>query len=326
MNNLQEIKGLGPKKEKLLNSIGIYSKLDLIKYIPFDYLDLRKIYTPSTQNIDSTICLKVKIMSIGKTSFFKGKNRTKLVSLCDDIQIDLIYFNDRFTPRSFVLGEEYYLYGKLKFNNNRYLLNNPKKIEEANLKIIPKYRTKKGLNQKDIYKFIIECLNDIDISESLPSKLIKKYNFQSNYETYKNLHLPDNFENIIKSRKRLNYEAYLYNLLSYKYFNFSSKKIKNSLINVDKKKLEVFLSNLEFNLTKYQQKVLNDIIKDLESNFSMNRLIQGDVGSGKTIIGIIASYLVLESGFDCVFIGPTETLITQHYNNYKNLFLLVFFL
>ena len=330
--NLEEdvkyIKGVGPNRVKLLNKIGIYTIKDLVAYYPRGYEDRSK-----PKNICECTNGEVALIEAYAVSRFldsrisKGRTMQKLMIKDETGQAMITWFNQPYLKSKFQVGKKYRFYGKVDFQYGKVTMNSPvfDEIENTNNtgKIIPIYPLTFNLTQNTLRKIIENGLKKIQeqggLKETLPKYIIDEYNMQDINNATTNIHFPKEFEDFKKARKRLVFEELLITqlaLLQLKSNNLSDKK------GIEFSK-DVYMSDvinkLPFNLTKAQLKVLQEIDENMESEHSMNRLLQGDVGSGKTIVAIISAYKAVKSGYQAAILAPTAILATQHLTNFKNI-------
>ncbi|MCM8710582.1 ATP-dependent DNA helicase RecG [Clostridium sp. SYSU_GA19001] len=331
-SEISYIKGIGPKMKELLNNCGINNVIDLLLYFPRDY---EKILLD--KNLDSTkdgnkVVINCTVIKIDRDVRTKTKRViSTVVFKYNNGIIKGKWFNQPYMKEKFVLRKQYTISGKIQsFKGERMLINptiiNNKdniimnssiqylsdKNENAGYKLVPKYPLREGLTNNFLIKIISETLKCITISENLPIWLIKKYEFCSLDKAIRNIHNPESNEALLKARKRLKFqELFIFSLkmIMLKDFINNSRGIAFS-ISPD---LKVLKEQLPFNLTNSQSRVIREILLDEKKNKQMNRLVQGDVGSGKTIVAIISMFNVVKNGYQAALLAPTEILANQHY-------------
>ena len=242
-------------------------------------------------------------------------------------QAQITWFNQPYLKSKFEIGKKYRFYGKMEYQYGKFGMTSPvfDEIENTNNtgKIIPIYPLTFNLTQNNLRKIIESGLEKVKenggLQETLPEYIIKEYKLEEiNYAT-NNIHFPKEFEDFKKARKRLVFEELLSTQLALLQFknNYMTEK-KGIRFNSEIQMSDV-INSLPFNLTKSQLKVLQEIDENMESEKTMNRLLQGDVGSGKTIVAMIAAYKAVKSGYQAAILAPTAILATQHLNNFKNI-------
>lgn len=324
--NLQDsvgvIKGVGPKKLEKLNSLNIETVEDLLFYFPRTYEDRTTFLNLKDVQGEVKASFKVRVTGVNRNSYIRRNMHILSFDVEDETgKGTMTFFNQPFLKKSIKIGGIYNVYGKAV--RERFITKISSPIAEKageNLKtggIIPKYALKKGVTNNEIVKLIREV--NVSLPEVLPDYLIKKYSLLSRNIAVKTMHFPDDLETLEKARKRLAFEELFllqFALLTLKDNNRSEKSIKLE----DDLKLKNFMDNLPFKLTEGQDKSLNEIINDLKSEKRMNRLLQGDVGSGKTIVAVIAMYFAYINGYQSTLMAPTEILAQQHYESVCELF------
>lgn len=308
------IKGIGPKKEEALNRLGIYNEKELLFLLPRSYEDKRKVYKLSESNIGREVVLKLKITGKDKTFYNKGRSISRLYGVDGD-KCQIVFFNDTYSPNKLEISKEYYFFAKVKKDKNTYYIANPQIIgsNPDDLRLQAIYPLTRGLYQKELRKFISQALDKFILADPLDKTILNNRDIN---KTLIKIHRPDSFKEINEGFSDIIYRKVLYNILSLNYINNKNTKTKSFQINYPI--LKSFIQGLDFDLTKDQLLAIEDIINDLESDKkNMNRLVQGDVGSGKTIVAIIAA-LVVGTNHQVAFLAPTEILARQHYENYKD--------
>tara|TARA_B100001057_G_scaffold238824_1_gene239077 strand:- start:567 stop:2624 length:2058 start_codon:yes stop_codon:yes gene_type:complete len=325
--NISFLKGVGPKLSKYLKNKRIEKINDLLWHFPYSSTDRSNMVTLDKLEIGKIQTLKVKII---KYNFPRIRNLPNKVICEDDFgQIDLVFFNSRETYIKAVLPINNWVLisGKVNYYKKKYQITNPDYITTVDKidyikKKIPKYSLTEGLNEKSYRKIIENVINNLpDLNEWLDKEIVKKFGFYSWKESLLELHNPKTiYDANSKYLRRLAFDEILSNLivLSKNRRKFKETKKNNKLFsNSLSKKI---LKNCSFKLTQDQNKVINEINDDLKSNKKMFRILQGDVGSGKTIVSFITSANVLELGFQSALMAPTAILANQHFNLAKKLF------
>ena len=312
------LKKVGPKTERLLNKLEIYSKEDLITYYPYKY-NIIKFTNIDEITDENNYYVLSTVISYPKVSYIK-KNFNKLDFLANnkDINFKVTIFNRAFLKNNLQPERTIVLVGKYNKLKNAFVANDIR-FNIDNETIEPVYHLTEGLKNSNLEKIIIESLKEnIQIADYIPKEYKEKYNFINKGEAIKLIHKPQTIEDIKKSKIRLVYEELFTYMFKVNYLklinkkNLGIKKIYNEEVVSD------FLANLSFKLTEDQEKVIKEILKDLTSENRMNRLVLGDVGSGKTVVAITALLANFTSGYQGAFMAPTEILAKQHYESIKN--------
>ena len=327
------LKGLGPNRSTIIKKeLNIFYFKDLINFFPNRYIDKTKYYKiKDLPNISSDVQIIGKINEINEIG--SGRNKRLVVEFSDgeDI-IELIWFKGlKWLKKSIQLNTAYIIFGRLNFYGNKISIVHPeleiydKEKIKFRKKLQPIYSSteilsKKGISNKFISGLIKTVLFEIDISikETLPSYVIKEFNLISKKNAIQNIHFPNDNLFLEKSIERLKFEELLFLQLQLLRKNISRKeKIKGHSFNIVGKLFNEFYDSiLTFKLTNAQKKVLKEIRKDLGSKAQMNRLLQGDVGSGKTIVAFMSILIAIDNGFQTCLMAPTEILSVQHYDSF----------
>lgn len=323
LSPIETIKGVGPARKRLLSKLGIETIKDALLFFPRDYIDLSPLNFKQGKE-DAPGAFPCIVIGFAKTKRVKRNLYiTKLPITDGQNKGYAVFFNQPYIYKNFYRGDKLLLYGKLKKNFGQFEIISPewikfKKGKSIHLnRIMPVYPLTKGLSQKIMRKLIKNILKaKPKLIEIFPQPIIKKYKLLSISDAIRNIHYPQNFSLLKKARYRFVFQELLLFQLALKKSKiyFIGEKRKNSYSNFD---IVPLLNKLPFSLTTGQKKVVADIIKDLESEQNMNRLIQGDVGSGKTVIAVIALYLAVKNGYQGAMMAPTEVLATQHYYSLK---------
>lgn len=315
-SNIQFIKGVGEKRAKLFNSLGIFCVDSLIHFYPRKYEDwsasksLEAVKSGETVSIKATLITPVKEamirrgLTLFKCKFSDGEN-----------VISVTIFNNKYLAKSLRIYEDYYLYGKIEKSLLNFSMNSPK-IEKAEniLAIQPVYPAKEKLTSRSISKIMKTALDELgEIEETLDDEIMQKYSLISLDKAIRSIHFPNSADDYLPARKRLIFEELLtlqLGLLKLK----SNKKSETALVIKDDYSSE-FEKLLPFNLTNAQKRTISECLQDIKSKYPCNRLVQGDVGSGKTAVAASLIYSVIKNGYQATMMAPTEILATQHYES-----------
>ena len=324
--DLKSIKGVGFQISKYLKKKKIEKIIDLLWNFPYDNVD-RSIQEKIANLREGKIY--TIIVKVIKYNFPRVRNLPNKI-LCEDDtgKLEIIYFNSKefYLKKMFPLNSYVFVSGKISSYKNKFQIINPDYVgKKENLKqikkIIPKYSLTQGINEKK-YKNIIKNVldNTPEQKEWFESSFIKKYNLLSWKKSIESLHLNENKSQIKKSIERLAYDEIFAHLISLKDNRQKVKRVKKREKVFQSNNKKKIIQNFNHNLTNDQLNALKEIEDDLKSKKKMFRIIQGDVGSGKTIVSVIASSQVIESGYQVAFMAPTEILAKQHFNLYKEIF------
>jgi len=325
--NISSLPGIGPKLNELFKKLLDNSQIiNLLWHFPNDNLLRKKVENLNNIKIGTNIIIKVKILKHIIPKFYKQPFYVNCIN--NSTPINILFFNAKhpYIKNNLPINSEKIISGKLEYYKNIYQITHPEniinveKINEINL-IQPMYSLTKGLTQKVYYKTLIKALEKIpNIDEWINEKTIKKYNFQPWKKSIINIHRPLNTNEIINNniyRKRLAYDELLAHQLSLNIIRKNNQKLSG--LKFDNKKIleEKLYKILPFKLTNSQKNSIKEIKSDLFSKHQMIRLLQGDVGSGKTIISIVSMIIAFESGYQSALMVPTEILGNQHYETIK---------
>ena len=324
--NISFLRNVGPKTKILLKKKNIDRVIDLLWTIPKGFTDRTKVRTLNKLEIGELTTIKVKV---DKYNFPRIRNLPNRVKCTDEFgEIELIFFNSRegYIRKILKLNSVVIISGKINYYKKKYQITNPTYIvpaENESLvnKVIPKYSLTDGLNEKVYRKLVDSILKEIkDLDEWLDKEVLEKIGNISWVEAIFNVHQKE--DNNIKSKyyRRLAYDEILANLLVLSEVRKKIKKIKKKKKIFNNNDADVLINNFNFKLTRNQTDIINEINEDLKSEFKMFRLLQGDVGSGKTIISFIAGLNAISSKWQVALMAPTEILARQHYNLAKNIF------
>ena len=318
---LKDIKGIGEKKIALLNKLGIFTVNNLLEYFPYSYIDTTKFKKISEITEEGSYSYRLKIISLMENRKKRNIRVTKFLAMDEEMNYcTIVYFNNIFISKNLKINNVYEMYGRAKLLGKNVEIQSPIMQNKANIigSIIPQYHLCKGISNLDIVKIIQNLLKKNSyFEEKIPSNILNELNLESYDNAIRNIHFPKDNEGFIRAKRRLVFDEIFY-------FQLSMKKIKRN--NEDAIKFEIkdetfdFIKSLSFKLTNSQNKVLDDIFRDMTSDKQMNRLVQGDVGCGKTIISFVAMFNVIKNGFQSVLMAPTEILARQHYESAKKLF------
>ena len=324
MVNVSQVKGIGPKSLALLNKIGIYTVDDLVTHYPFRY-DVLKRCNLKEVNDDEKVTVDGKVESVPILLRFKaGLNKLNFRLVTINGVVGVSIFNRAFMKKDLDIGTNVIVIGKYDKNKNVItasdikfgLLNNQTKIESV-------YHCTTGLTNKNMLTYINTALlmNGKDITDNIPLIFQERYHFLNKRTSLNIVHNPPSIEKLKEAEIRLKYEELFEFMFKINYLREQHKNEKTGIKrNITEDDVNKFLNMIPFELTSDQINTINEIKNDFNSSSRMNRIIQGDVGSGKTIVAIASMYLNYLSGYQSALMAPTEILAIQHYNNVKDLF------
>ncbi|GAA0078014.1 ATP-dependent DNA helicase RecG [Clostridium sp. CTA-5] len=322
-SNISSLKGVGPKLTEKLNKCGIFNILDLLLYFPRDYefvsgnLEFDEIIDDEKQIL---MCKTIKVKSDFKTK--TGKILTTIEFDYCNHKVVAKWFNQRYIRNTIYINKTYNLMGKFKRIGKTLEVINPVIVCEEALKnnILPKYPLKGDISNKTIEKLINNIISSIEIQENLPIDILNRYSLISLNNAIKSIHFPDDKISLEKATIRLKFQELFTYSLKLLLIKYKLKENRNGIIFEWVDELRDLKNKIPYQLTNAQTKVVREILRDQKSSHPMNRLVQGDVGSGKTVVALIAIFNAIKNGYQCAFMAPTEILATQHYEEAKRLF------
>ena len=314
------LKGIGPKTEKILKNNGIMTTKDLISYYPFRY-DVIKRSNIEELVQDDKIIIDGVVESNPSLFFFNKKmNKMSFKFNTGNYLINIVIFNRGFLKNKINPGTSLTLIGKFNKINNTIVASDIRFSKIPNIPVIePIYHQIGGITSNQIRGYI-NSINDYSVEEYIPNYLKDKYKLIEKKEAIINIHNPKSELDLKKAQVYLKYEELFLFMLKMNSLKRNKKNKLGLTRNVDKSLVYEFIRKLPFELTEDQSKCVDKIYDDLTSTNRMNRLVQGDVGSGKTIVAIIALYINYLSGYQGALMAPTEVLAQQHLINLKNIF------
>lgn len=323
--DVKYVKGVGPNRVQLLNKLGIFTLKDLITYYPRTYEDRSK-----PKNIAECINgdeVLIEAITCGKVSDvrLRGKTMQRLLVRDETGSCTITWFNQSYLKNKFEEGEKYKFYGKITNNFGKITMTSPVFDEDENNfntgKIIPLYPLTYQLSQNVLRRIIESGLAEVNgkLKETLPEYLLKEYNLEGINEATRHIHFPDELKDFDIARKRFVFEELLSTQLALLQLKNNYRNDEKG-IQFDKKvKMSDVINKLPFKLTKAQLKVLEEIDNNMEAKTNMNRLLQGDVGSGKTVVAMCAAYKAVKCGYQAAIMAPTAILATQHLENFQKM-------
>ncbi len=318
---LEDIKGIGPKTLKLFQNLNIFTIQDLITYYPYKY----KLYHPVTLDNyeeNTEVLINGYVASDAKIYYIKRNlNKISFRLNTGTKLINVTIFNRPFIKQHLLLNKYISVIGKYNIKTNTFTASDIKLTPIIKDEIEPIYHTTQGLKQVNIHKIINNLLEkNIYVPSLIPEEYIKEYSLLDKLTAIKEIHNPTSTNNLKQAEVCLKYEELFEYTLKINYLKYLKDKTTTSYIKTfDTSKLDNLISSLPFKLTDSQVNAVEDIKNDFNSPKHMNRLILGDVGSGKTIISFLAIYMNYLSGYQGVLMAPTEILIKQHYENIKKI-------
>ena len=324
---------IGPKYQKLLEKLEIFKVEDMLYHFPFRYQDYSQFKTIKDLQDGDTITVTATLASIKNIYTRNGKRITKANVIDHTGELGIVWFNQHYIKNTLEVGKTYNISGRVGFFDGKLCFLSPdmeivsnafskKSTENVHTgRLVPIYPETSGISSKWLRAKIKSILDlGTDLEEFLPEEILKERNFYKVEDAINKIHFPDSEEQAEKCRERFGFEELFIELLNVeKRKNDWSQKLKSKAFKPFTKEVNKFINSLPFRLTTSQNNTLKEITKDLSKQVPMNRLLQGDVGTGKTVLAIISSYLTYLNGMRVLYMAPTEILAKQHKETFEKL-------
>ena len=324
-DSISTIKSIGPAREKLFNKIGVYTVEDMLKYYPRAYEDRSKSKNICDVRDGENVLIKACAVTVVKNNRVRrGLSLQKLKVSDNTGVVEITWFNQDWIAKSFDISADYYFFGEVKVKNHRVEMTNPvyEKCDDAKLtnKIVPIYPLTANLTQKIVQTTVAECVKAIrEIAETIPDFIREKNTLCGIDYAVENIHFPQSEERHRFARRRLAFEELFYLQLAMRFLR-GKRKEWDGIKLYDNNYAYEFISQLPFKLTDDQIKVVQEISQDMQGNKPMNRLVQGDVGCGKTVVAAASIFVAVKNGYQAAMMAPTEILATQHFESLGKMF------
>ncbi|HVI69629.1 MAG TPA: ATP-dependent DNA helicase RecG [Magnetospirillaceae bacterium] len=318
------VKGVGAAIADKLRILGVTTVEELIYFFPRRYNDF-SVVTPIADLVPGSVTIKAKIESVTGRHIRRGMHVTEAVLADDTAKTRAVWFNQRYRADQLVKGGEYYISGTYDLQRNRYVLQNPaaeqaKGIGVSTARIVPVYPETAGFKSHQIRKVINELLPLMRmLPETLPADLVAREKLLNINDTLTNIHFPESPKLLEQAKARISFEEMLALLTASVLNRHENAALKGYAVAFSKKTAAEFVDVLPFTFTAAQKQAAWEILQDIEKPSPMNRLLQGDVGSGKTAVAAMAAFMMARAGLQTAFMAPTAILATQHATNLANL-------
>lgn len=311
---------IGEKKVEALNALGIHSVIDLFYYFPYRYEDL---YEQNVYNLvdGDKVLLHGQVVTVPVLSRFGGKRSSLRFKMnVQDLVINVVFFNQPYLRDKILIGEDLAVYGKWEAAKLNLVANKTVDVRKTD-QLEPVYSTNISIKQWTIRKLIRDTFDKYgnEVKNLVPCEIQKNLNLMDESEMLNKIHFPKNYEEAQSARSSAIFEEFFLYLARLRWLK-KDENLNGIEVDYDVSKLKKLIAKLPFELTDSQKKAVNEICADLKSSLAMNRLLQGDVGSGKTIVAAIGIYAVATAGMQSALMVPTEVLAAQHYDNLVNMF------
>ena len=323
--SVTSLKGIGPKKAALLEKLGIYTIEDMLMHIPRDYQDRRDVCSISELQEERAVLIQGTVKKIKADPYRPGRKQILRVFVVDKTGgMEVLFFNARYLAQQFREGKVYDFYGRVVQNKGKWQMIHPdfSESDKGELRgILPVYALTSGLGQKELRnweKTLISELSD-EMADYLPEDIIERNNLCSLKFAFENVHFPTDKTPLLQAKYRLIFDELMALQTGMLMARHQTMENRNGII-IDNSAEYDYMDRLPYSLTGAQKRVVDEIAGDLKSGKVMNRLVQGDVGSGKTAVAEITLYKVVSAGFQGVMMAPTEILAKQHFEGFSESF------
>lgn len=319
------LKGIGDKTAGLFHKLHIDTAEELTHYYPRDYESFAAPTGLAEAAVDEIAAVSGQIRGNVATRHVRGLSITTFEAVCADGVLHLTYFNMPYLKNSLKRDARYVFRGVLRKKGSRYVMEQakmykPEEYGEMAGKLLPLYSVTKGLSSNTVAKAVRQALSAVDLSEDyLPGEIRSAENFYPYEEALKQIHFPESRDTLIKARERLVFDEFLLFILMVRRMKDDNAELTNGCPMIEVAETARLIEALPYRLTNAQQKVWGEIRNDLASTHTMNRLIQGDVGSGKTILAFLALVMCAANGYQGALMAPTEVLAVQHYETLRQM-------
>ncbi len=317
-SSIREAKGIGDKTEKLFHNMGVYSIADMLLYFPRTYISYPEVVKEGMLEVDRICAFEGEI--VGKAMVRRGGRIPVTTCNISDgyVKVQMTWFRMPYMASTVSRGRHVF-YGKLQAKNGRFVMEQPKvftpeQYEKLKSSLQPVYSLTKGMKNQTVMKAVRSVLEeDLYPEEIVPKDVMKKYDFPSQKQAFWNIHFPLNDADLKAARRKLSYEEFLLFMIGIRYQKVRLEEIKNSARVSDFSLQDRLIKELPYELTEGQRETLMQIRSDVSGEGCMQRLVQGDVGSGKTILAFLSMISFAEAGYQSAIMAPTEVLAKQHF-------------
>lgn len=320
---IRELKGIGEKTEKLFQKIGVYTLRDILLHYPRDYVRFpEKKYVNQTA-VGETAAVLVRISSAPLVKKTRRMQITTARTEAGGVTMQFVWFRMSYIKNMLKPGNIYVFYGKVIAKNNDLAMEQPaiytvEQYEKLENNLLPIYPLSFGLTNRMVQKAVKQALEQENLlAEYLPADILEKYDFVPYREALQQVHFPDDMEHLIAARRRLVFDEFFFFILNMRKQKEIAQKEENPFTFAEDSFVEELIEKLPYPLTGAQKKTLEEIKGDMHGKYVMQRLIQGDVGSGKTIVAFLAMAEASHNGYQSAIMAPTEVLARQHFETFQ---------
>ncbi len=320
-DSIGSMKGVGPKTAALFAKLNIYTVEDLIRFYPRTYLSYKEPVDVREAEVGERVAVRASIQSY--VDIKKIRNLRLVTCMAKDASgsVKLLWYNCPFLKQVFHIGQTFIFVGDLSIRNHQFVMEHPEYYTEQQYATLiasmqPVYPLTEGLSNKVVTKLIKAAMEQIDqLEDKVPECVIERYQLMALKDAVTGTHFPTNAEQLLECRNRLVFDEFFWFLVQMHYMREHTMKAENRNCITDWSAVDDYIAKLPFALTKGQQDALQDIRSDMGGTTVMNRLVQGDVGSGKTAVAMMAILACVKNGYQAAFMAPTEVLAMQHYES-----------
>lgn len=323
--DIRTLKGVGEKTAALFEKLHVYTAEELVSYYPRDYEQFSVPVPLDQAPVEEVTAVEGRLAGNVATRHVRGLSLTTFDVSCEGGSLHMTYFNMPYLKNSLKRGQPYIFRGCLHRRKDRYVMEQariykPEEYGKLTDCMQPRYATTKGLTNNAITKAVKQAIGLVDLSEDpLPERIRAEEGFPSYREAVEQMHFPTGRESLLAARRRLVFDEFLRFILALRRMRESNERMKSLRPMIEVAQTERLIEALPYRLTKAQQKVWAEIRADLTSEYAMNRLVQGDVGSGKTILAFLSLVMCAANGYQGAMMAPTEVLARQHYESLMKL-------
>lgn len=323
--DIRTLKGVGEKTAALFEKLHVYTAEGLVSYYPRDYEQFSVPVSLDQAPVEEVTAVEGRLAGNVATRHVRGLSLTTFDVSCEGGSLHMTYFNMPYLKNSLKRGQPYIFRGCLHRRKDRYVMEQariykPEEYGKLTDCMQPRYATTKGLTNNAITKAVKQAIGLVDLSEDpLPERIRAEEGFPSYREAVEQMHFPTGRESLLAARRRLVFDEFFRFILALRRMRESNERMKSLRPMIEVAQTERLIEALPYRLTKAQQKVWAEIRADLTSEYAMNRLVQGDVGSGKTILAFLSLVMCAANGYQGAMMAPTEVLARQHYESLMKL-------
>ncbi len=323
--DIRTLKGVGEKTAALFEKLHVYTAEELVSYYPRDYEQFSVPASLDQAPVEEVTAVEGRLAGNVATRHVRGLSLTTFDVSCEGGSLHMTYFNMPYLKNSLKRGQPYIFRGCLHRRKDRYVMEQariykPEEYGKLTDCMQPRYATTKGLTNNAITKAVKQAIGLVDLSEDpLPERIRAEEGFPSYREAVEQMHFPTGRESLLAARRRLVFDEFFRFILALRRMRESNERMKSLRPMIEVAQTERLIEALPYRLTKAQQKVWAEIRADLTSEYAMNRLVQGDVGSGKTILAFLSLVMCAANGYQGAMMAPTEVLARQHYESLMKL-------